>query len=312
MNVCSRRFLAMCLMVVLFLAGLPNGAAAGGVNGSGDLETNGADTTLTIEDVLGGVSVSPSVPAWMLECTWKRSTRVEAAIQSFYYEFFHQNGAEDRQVIIDRMIAQDQDPEDPFWLMYCPNNATTRSINPEVAFINLFASWQVGDSPPQYVIDILVAQTMASVEITPQIGQGAPYGDVDAPMITQLPTWLWVEPAVFQPITETSPVVFDVYSVTVTGVPTGLTFKTTEGDAANCPDGGKPYDFGRSDDAQSTDCSVTFRHSSAVTDHVLSSTIIWTFDWACNPGCGGAPLGDIPITVNRDVRVAELQAVGVD
>lgn len=305
------RRLASLALATLFVCIAASPAAAGdnGQDAGGVLTGDGAETVLTIEQVLAGASASPNVPAWMLECTWTYSTRIEAALQSFYYDFFGQDSEENRAALEEQIRAAGDDPNEPFWLMYCPNNATTRSINPEIALIGLFADWPAVNGPPGYVLDVIIGQTLANVQITPQIGQGAPYGDTDAPMITQLPTWLWVEPAVFQPITETSPVIFGTYSVTVTGRPTALSFTTSDGETVNCPTGGTPYNFGLSDEAQSTNCSVLFRHSSAVAEHSLSSTIEWTFDWVCDPGCGGGPLGTIPVTVTRDVIVAELQAI---
>ena len=74
---------------------------------------------------------------------------------------------------------------------------------------------------------------------------------------------------------------------------------------------GPVYDFGLPEDAQSSDCTITYRHSSSVGDFELTSKIYWEISWVCTNFCGAGTL-DAPFTTTRTrtVRVAELQALG--
>jgi hypothetical protein len=159
--------------------------------------------------------------------------------------------------------------------------------------------------------DWIVAQAIASVPIPVQVGLSAPFGDDAAPMITQLPSWLWVDEAVWQPVSATPPPVFGA-TATATATPYRVEFFGPDGDYVDCgPNSGPVYDFSLPEDAQSSDCTITFRHSSSVGEFELVSKIYWEITWVCTNFCGSGTL-DAPFTTTRTraVRVAELQAIG--
>ena len=160
------------------------------------------------------------------------------------------------------------------------------------------------------MIDVLAEEARAAIEIPLQAGQGAPYGDLDAPMITQLPTWLWIDAAIWgQESAETDPVFG--FTVTATATPINVTFATDAGDTVDCgANTGPPYNFAFDDSRQHSDCTLTYRHSSAVGAHTLSSTIYWAVSYTCTLYCSGPiPLEPFIITTTREVRVAEFQAI---
>ena len=151
----------------------------------------------------------------------------------------------------------------------------------------------------------------ASMQLPVQVGDSAPFGDENAPMITQLPTWLWIDPTVWTPVSLTSDIIFDSFSATVTATPTNITFVGAD-DAINCgPNLGPAYNFNLPGNAQRSDCTLTYHHSSAVGDWNLASTITWeiTYTYNCPQTCGSGTLNDLTITNTRTVRVAELQAI---
>lgn len=201
------------------------------------------------------------------------------------------------------------DPDDEWGALFCPGSPQAVAVTPNVALTGLLAAWAIGDAPPQIVLDVLIARSRAAIELPLQVGQGAPFGDVDAPLITQLPTWLWIEPAVWSPRSATPPAVFGV-AVTATATPTNVTFANDAGDVVDCgANSGPAYDFSRSDDDQSSDCVLTYRHSSAVGEHTLTTTITWDVTYACTAFCGSGALPGFTITTTRPVRVAEMQAL---
>jgi hypothetical protein len=160
------------------------------------------------------------------------------------------------------------------------------------------------------VLDWLVAYAYALVEVPVQVGWGAPFGDEDAPMITQLPTWLWVEPDVWSPRSATTPDVLGLRA-TVTVTPTNVTFTGPDNETVDCgPNLGPAYDFTRAEEDQHSDCTLTYRHSSDVGDWELTSTITWDVTYFCSPvECPPGIMPPLTVTNTRPVRVAELQAV---
>ncbi len=195
------------------------------------------------------------------------------------------------------------DPDTQWAIAHCPANAGR----------DVLVWWPVGGRPPASLIDALRQRARDAVPF-PVLGQhGAPSGERDAPLITQLPTWLWVDPSGWRPV-QAEASIPGIVSVTAVGTPQRLTWDPGTGDAPVACDGpGVAYDFGRPDAAQSTDCSYTYRHSSDVAPgggpYQLTMGLEWDVRWQCDPGCGGGPMAPVTVTTSRPVWVAELQAI---
>ncbi|MEL7158529.1 MAG: hypothetical protein AAFN30_18300 [Actinomycetota bacterium] len=201
------------------------------------------------------------------------------------------------------------EPDDEWGALFCPGSPQAVAVTPNVALTGLLAAWPIGDAPPQIVLDVLIARSRAAIVLPVQVGQGAPFGDLDAPLITQLPTWLWIDPAVWADRSATPPAVFGV-SVTATATPANVTFANDAGDVVDCgPNLGPAYDFARTDDQQHSDCTLTYHHSTAVGDHHLTTTITWDVTYVCSAFCGSGAIPGFTITSTRPVRVAEMQAL---
>jgi len=208
-------------------------------------------------------------------------------------------------------LAVRLDPEDMFHIVLCNFPPGVEGVNPGVVFNGVLEVFEVGEIPPQIILDWIVARAIASVPIPVQVGQSAPFGDEVAPMITQLPSYLWVDEAVWQPVSATPPAVFGA-TATATATPYRVEFFGPEGEYVDCGENTGPvYDFSIPEAAQSSDCAVTFRHSSSVGEFELVSKIYWEVSWVCTAFCGAGTL-DAPFTTTRirTVRVAELQAIG--
>ena len=132
------------------------------------------------------------------------------------------------------------------------------------------------------------------------------------PMVTQLPTYFWVEPAYW---TATRTVRVETPSGRVwaeaVGRPTVATFDAGDGTATRCESGGAVWAPGGASAAEASPCALTFRHSSAGTaGRELTATVEFAVEGRTSTNPTPAPAGTLartspPITV----QVAEIQAV---
>jgi hypothetical protein len=84
-----------------------------------------------------------------------------------------------------------------------------------------------------------------------------------------------------------------------------------DGAVVTCEGPGTRYDETKAPDEQSTDCSYTYRRSSASqpdSRYALAATSHWHVMWVSSTGESG-DLGDVGRTSSTRVRVAEIQAI---
>jgi hypothetical protein len=123
-----------------------------------------------------------------------------------------------------------------------------------------------------------------------------------------LPSWLWVDNWQQQSRSATAG------GVTSTVIATPIEQRWTFGYPAErtvCTGAGKPYDVSRPASEQSTDCSYTFRRSSAAqagAAYRVTVTLVWHVTWTSNIGTSG-DLGFVSRTTMIPTRVAEHQAL---
>lgn len=298
----QRLGLAAVTALALLLSSTSPVEAAGDEKDLNTLATAGQTDSgafVELEGSLAGRHVTgPGAPAWLRECSW-RTWSVEE--KDAYFAQFSVGGGSPATVV---------EGEEQWGVVFCnPGVAEAAGLNPAILATGVLSTWPLADGLPQVVLDYLIALGYASVDIPVQVGDAAPFGDADTPLITQLPTYLWISPADWQPRSATTPPVFGV-TATVTATPSRVVFDDNAGDQVDCGANlGPPYDFARADDQQHSDCTLTFRHTSAVDDWTLSSTIWWTVTYACSADCGTGALPPFVVRNTRPVRVAELQAV---
>ena len=88
-------------------------------------------------------------------------------------------------------------------------------------------------------------------------------GDRAAPLIMQLPTWLWVDPAGWHPV-QAQAALPGIVTVTANRAPDRPGWDPgTGGPRCACTGPGVPYDPRQPEDGQTTDCQYSYRHSSA-------------------------------------------------
>jgi hypothetical protein len=126
--------------------------------------------------------------------------------------------------------------------------------------------------------------------------------------LVALPTWLWVENWGPQSATASVPGV----SSTVTATPTRVVWDMGNGDQVVCRGPGKPYDLSLKEHQQSSDCTYTYRASSAGQPgqrFQASATMTWSVSWTATGAPGGGDLGEVSRTTTFSMRVAEGQAL---
>jgi hypothetical protein len=132
---------------------------------------------------------------------------------------------------------------------------------------------------------------------------------LDVDQITGLPTWLWLEPGSWAELSARAEI--PGFWVEVTAHPQRVVWDMGDGETVTCDGPGTPYDSAVDDDAQSTDCSHVYQHTSVDQPdgrYQASVTIQWSVDWESSTGAGGV-LADASRTTTFALTVTERQAV---
>ena len=132
--------------------------------------------------------------------------------------------------------------------------------------------------------------------------------DADRRLYVQVPTWLWLDETWWQPYTATATA--GRVSATVTATPSAARWSMGDGGSETCDGPGTPWRPGLAEDA--TDCSYTYRHSSAGRaddSYTLTVTVEFTVTWSTNVPGGGGSLEPVERSESRQVQVGEIQAV---
>ena len=131
----------------------------------------------------------------------------------------------------------------------------------------------------------------------------------NALQLTNLPTWLWINPAEWVPESKTATVPGE--SVTATATPVSVTWHPGDGSTVTCQGAGTPYTSADNPAAASPDCGHTYTTSSAGQPggaFQATATITWDVTWQGPGGAGGA-LAPLFTTAVAAFRVAESQAL---
>ncbi|GAB2982053.1 hypothetical protein GCM10023080_055310 [Streptomyces pseudoechinosporeus] len=134
-----------------------------------------------------------------------------------------------------------------------------------------------------------------------------------------LPTWAWLDDAVFDDVQATAAIDVPGFNIqaTTTATPVSLTLDPGTEDATTLPangecpivDGkiGEPYAKGKAE--ETPPCGIIYRRSSAGGTFPLQATLTWEISWT---GTGQADPVDLPngtIEAVQDITVQEIQSV---
>lgn len=127
--------------------------------------------------------------------------------------------------------------------------------------------------------------------------------------IAQLASWLWLEGGWGEQSASASagPV-----TSTVTATPQRVRWSMGNGDEVLCGGPGTPYESRFAATPEATDCSYTYRHSSAGQPgdaYPVTATVEYALTWVAVGAPGGGDLGVVEQSATVSVRVSELQAL---
>ena len=130
--------------------------------------------------------------------------------------------------------------------------------------------------------------------------------------LVNLATWMWLDEATWGPRTSTAAV--PGVTVSVTAQPQRVMWDMGNGDQVACDGPGTPYDTTQAEEAQHSDCTYTYRRSSAGQPgerYTITATVEWSATWSVAGAPGGGALPGLTRSSSVAVRVAEIQAVNV-
>ena len=128
--------------------------------------------------------------------------------------------------------------------------------------------------------------------------------------LVNLATWLWLDGSSWSSRSAQASV--PGVSVTVSARPERVIWDMGDGHQVVCHGPGTPYDTTRPAAAQRTDCSHTYRRSSAGVPgehYVITATVEWSAAWSVAGAPGGGSLPLLRRSSSQPVRVAEAQAI---
>jgi hypothetical protein len=126
--------------------------------------------------------------------------------------------------------------------------------------------------------------------------------------VVNLESWMWVDN--WQTVSASATA--GTITATVTAVPVRVVWSMGNGDQVTCNSAGTAYDPSVAPEAQHTDCSYTYRHSSASAQDgtfTVRATEEWHVTWSASGIVAGGDFGLINRNTDIAVRVAEIQAV---
>ncbi|MBI2169369.1 MAG: hypothetical protein HYU28_07705 [Actinobacteria bacterium] len=132
----------------------------------------------------------------------------------------------------------------------------------------------------------------------------------DDEQVVNLPTWLWLDGAGWQPVSASASA--GGVSVSATASPQRVIWDMGNGDRVECDGPGTAYDRSRPAKGQSTDCEYVYRESSARAPDgtfTVTASVLWGVSWTVTGAPGGGSLGPVERSSSVAVRVAEIQAV---
>ena len=254
----------------------------------------GVTPAVTVISSNGGATHQPeNVPDWVSTCVHEVMT-VEALLVLLANEDV--NGGD---------LVEGADPDSMWVVVRCPDH-------PSALIGGDIYSFYEQTDPLQPSVDLAIARAYEATELTAFYPEASPAGSVDVPLITQLPTWLWIDAAEWGPVSASA----SLPGVTATVVATPSIEVVWSGGLDNevrCEGPGAEYDFDRRDDEQHSGCTLLFQHSSSVGEVSISVAVTWTYTVSCVPVplCGGT-LPSLTLVSERPVRVAELIGVATD
>ncbi len=138
-----------------------------------------------------------------------------------------------------------------------------------------------------------------------------------ASSVVNLPTWLWIDPSIWHPLSVTATA--GSVSATAVATPVSVTWQTGDGGQVVCGGPGRPFDFALPVDEQETGCQHTYLASSlgqpspdGDPDHAayqVRATVTWSVSWVAVGASGQGVLPPLTTATEAAVRVVQVESV---
>ncbi len=154
--------------------------------------------------------------------------------------------------------------------------------------------------------DELAEQARSQLRLPSPVIGSSPAGT----QLVRLPTWLWLDRAMWRPQSATASV--PGVSVTATATPTRVAWVMGDGSTVSCAGPGTPFPAQGDPQAASPDCGHTYQRSSAGAPgerFPAVATVSWRITWSGAGASGTFP--DMTTSAAASFRVAEAQALGI-
>ncbi|WP_228004606.1 hypothetical protein [Amycolatopsis sp. YIM 10] len=164
---------------------------------------------------------------------------------------------------------------------------------------------QAPDAAPLPSPEELAEQARAQLRLPSPVIASSPAGT----QLVRLPTWLWLDRAMWQPRSATASV--PGVSVTATATPASVSWAMGDGTTVTCAGPGTPFPGNGAPQAASPDCGHTYPRSSAGAPgerFPATATVSWRITWSGAGASGAFP--DMTTSTAASFRVAEAQALG--
>jgi hypothetical protein len=138
-----------------------------------------------------------------------------------------------------------------------------------------------------------------------------------AASVVNLPTWLWVDPSVWRPLSVTASA--GPVSATAVATPESVTWQMGDGGAVVCAGPGRPFDPALPAGSQVTGCEYAFRTSSLgqpapagdpdAAAYAVRATITWSVSWTAQGAAGQGVLPPLTTAGTSAVRVVQIESI---
>ena len=132
-----------------------------------------------------------------------------------------------------------------------------------------------------------------------------------------LPTWLWVDDAMWHPYSVTASV--GLVSATAVATPISVTWTMGDASVVSCDGPGVPFDVTRPASQQTTSCVYVYRISSAGGSapdgdpddaaFTVQATVSWAVEWSAEGSPGGGALPTLTTSASTRLRVEQVESI---
>ncbi len=202
----------------------------------------------------------------------------------------------------DVVLAQGPGQGGAWYVYQCAGQGTRDALYRAPVWI---PDGQVPGAAPMPSPEELAEQARSQLRLPSPAIASSPAGT----QLVQLPTWLWLDRAMWRPQSATASV--PGVSVTATATPTSVSWAMGDGSTVTCTGPGTPFPAHRDPQAASPDCGHTYQRSSAGAPgerFPALATVSWRITWSGAGASGTFP--DMTTSGSASFRVAEAQALG--